>query len=77
MQILSQRRVQLPDAVAFAALEAVEAPWPTESRRDLEYRWLGYDLDTQQLRTRLNIALGGVLCWRFLLAVVKTPKLNQ
>ncbi len=43
-QILSNRRAELPNGPAFAALDRPDLPWPSATRRDRGDRWLGYDL---------------------------------
>ncbi|MEO6596813.1 MAG: hypothetical protein ABIP94_18860, partial [Planctomycetota bacterium] len=47
-RVLGKQRVELPNGPAFVVLPDAEVPWPTETRRELGQRWLGYDLDAQQ-----------------------------
>ena len=47
-RILGKPRFELPNGPAFAALANSDAPWPTQTRRELGHRWLGYDLDDEQ-----------------------------
>jgi hypothetical protein len=47
-RILSDERVRLPTGPAFVVLADADAAWPSDSRRALGQRFLGYDLDAQQ-----------------------------
>ena len=46
--ILSDELARLVKGPAFVVLADADAAWPSESRRDLGQRFLGYDLDAQQ-----------------------------
>ncbi|MEQ1894156.1 MAG: hypothetical protein ABL998_16565, partial [Planctomycetota bacterium] len=50
-RILGDARANLSKGPAFAVLADPSAPWPTESRRALGQRFLGYDLDAEQRPT--------------------------
>jgi len=50
-RILGDARVNLAKGPAFAVLADPGAPWPSESRRTLGQRFLGYDLDAEQRPT--------------------------
>jgi len=50
-RILGDARVNLSKGLAFAVLAEANAPWPTESRRVLGQRFLGYELDAEQRPT--------------------------
>ncbi len=50
-RILGKERVALPVEPAVALLAAPDAAWPGATRRELDQRWLGYDLDAQQRPT--------------------------
>lgn len=50
-RILGRERASLPKGPAFVERTDPDAPWPTESRRALGQRFLGYDLDTEQRPT--------------------------
>ena len=48
VRILGSQVAKLPKGPVFAMLADPEDPWPTESRRALGQRFLGYDLDPEQ-----------------------------
>jgi mono/diheme cytochrome c family protein len=50
-RILGSARTSLPRGPALVALPAKDAPWPTQTRRELGQRFLGYDLDRHQRPT--------------------------
>ena len=50
-RILGRELARLPKGPAFAVLPDPSAPWPTESRRALGQRFLGYELDAGQRPT--------------------------
>ncbi len=50
-RIMERQKVVLGKGPAFARLADATSPWPTESRRELGYKFLGYTLDASQRPT--------------------------
>jgi mono/diheme cytochrome c family protein len=51
VRIKGKDRVALPPGPGCAILPSAAAPWPTATRRELGYQWLGYDLDAERRPT--------------------------